>query len=139
VLNSNSLNLQAPNIFDTKKLELGASSIPMAGKESGGRFKPTAIRMRAARRASAYPARQDFAKFLGITTPALSNFENGFPLSSGVQDRVIAKMPWISRSWLVDGDEASLTGATLQRLAPLVAEESDTTTPRSRSKGSSGR
>ncbi len=139
MLNSKSLNLQGPNIFTTKKIEVGISSPLMAGQESGGRFKPTAIRMRAARRSSPYPARQDFAKFLGITAPALSNFENGFPLSSGVQDRVIAKMPWITRSWLVDGDEASLTGATLQRLAPLVAEESDTTTPRSRSRGSSGR
>lgn len=139
MVNSNSLNLQQPNCFDTKKIELGASSQVMAGQESGGRFKPTAIRMRAARRASAYPARQDFAKFLGITAPNLSNIENGFAISTAVQDRVIAKMPWITRSWLMDGDEASLTGATLQRLAPLVAEESDTTTPRSRSKGSAGR
>ncbi len=141
--NSNSLNLQGPNSFDTKKLEFGAKFSPMVGQESGGRFKPTAIRMRAVRRASIYPDRQDFAKFLGITAPNLSNIENGFPISPNVQDRVIAKMPWISRSWLIDGDEGSLTGATLQRLAPLVTEESDTTTPRSRSrsrsKGSSGR
>ena len=139
MVNSNSLNLQEPNCFDTKKIEFGASSPTMAGQETGGRFAPTAIRMRAVRRASAYPARQDFAKFLGITAPSLSNFENGFSISNAVQDRVISKMPWITRSWLMDGDEASLTGATLQRLAPLVTEESDTTTPRSRSKGSTGR
>jgi hypothetical protein len=94
--------------------------------------------MRAVRRASAYPSRKDFADFLGITGPRLSNIENGFPISNDVQNRVIAKMPWVSRGWLMDGDEASLTGATLQRLAPLVAEESDTTAPRSRSKAAVG-
>jgi hypothetical protein len=72
--------------------------------------------------------------------PRLSNIENGFMLSRDVQDRVIAKLPWVSRSWLVDGDESSLTGTALQRLAPLVIEESDTTRPRSRSRstGASG-
>ena len=137
--NSNSLKLQAPNSFDTKKFELGAGSGLMGTQETGGRFAPTAIRMRALRRASPYPARKDFANFLGITVPRLSNIENGFALSRDAQDRVIAKMPWVSRSWLVDGDEATLTGTALHRLAPLVTEESDTTTPRSRSKGSAGR
>lgn len=134
--NSNFLKLQAPNSFDTKKFEIEAISGSMSTPETGGRFAPTAIRMRAVRRASAYPLRKDFANFLGITVPSLSNFENGYPISRGVQDRVIAKMPWVTRSWLMDGDEGSLTGATLQRLAPLVAEESDTTLPRSRSRGS---
>jgi len=139
VLISNSLKLQELKSFDTKKFEIGANSQPMGTKETGGRFAKTAIRLRVVRRASPYPDRQAFAKFLGITFPRLSNIENGHPLSRDVQNRVIEKMPWISRSWLVDGDEASLTGATLQRLAPLVTEESDTTTPRSRSKGSAGR
>lgn len=111
----------------------------MASQETGGRFAPTAIRLRVARRSSPYPERKDFADFLGITVSRLSNIENGFPLSRDVQDRVIAKLPWISRSWLVDGNEGSLTGSTLQRLAPLVAEESDTTTPRSRSRSVSVR
>jgi hypothetical protein len=106
---------------------------------TGGRFAPTAIRMRAVRRASLYPERQDFAKFLGITVTRLANIENGFPLSRNVQDRVIAKMPWISRSWLMDDNQGTLSAIALQRLAPLVAEESDTTLPRSRSKGVSGR
>lgn len=139
MLNSNYLNLQEPNSFDAKKFELGAKSGPMGRPETGGRFAPTAIRLRAVRRASVYPERKDFADFLGITATRLSNIENGTPLSRDVQDRVIAKMPWVSRSWLVDGDEGSLSGTALQRLAPLVAEESDTTTPRSRSKGVSGR
>ncbi len=138
MLNSNSLKQQEPNSFDTKKFEIGAHSRAMTGTETGGRFAPTAIRMRAVRRASAYPSRKDFADFLGITGPRLSNIENGFPISNDVQNRVIAKMPWVSRGWLMDGDEASLTGATLQRLAPLVAEESDTTAPRSRSKAAAG-
>lgn len=139
MLNSNSLNLQQPNSFDIKKIETRAAFLSMGSRETGGRFAPTAIRMRAVRLASAYPSRKDFANFLGITVPSLSNFENGFPLSRNLQDRVIAKMPWVSRSWLVDGDEASLTGTALQRLIPLVAKESDTTTPRSRSKGTVGR
>jgi hypothetical protein len=137
--NSNSLKLQEPNSFATKKFEFAALSRSMGSKETGGRFTPTAIRMRAVRRASVYPDRQNFADFLGITASRLSNIENGFPLSRDVQNRVIDKMSWISRSWLVDGDEASLTGSALHRLAPLVAEESDTTTPRSRSRPSKGR
>jgi hypothetical protein len=111
----------------------------MTDIETGGRFAPTAIRMRAVRRASAYPERKDFANFLGITVPRLSNVENGFPISRDVQDRVIAKLPWVSRDWLMDGSEGGLTIATLQRLAPLVAEESDRTVPRTRSRGSASR
>jgi transcriptional regulator with XRE-family HTH domain len=133
------LNLQAPNSFDTKKLEIEAASLPMGTTETGGRFASTAIRMRAVRRASAYPERKDFAEFLGITIPRLSNIENGFPISRDVQDRVIAKLPWVSRDWLVDGNEGGLTVATLQRLAPLVAEESDRTVPRTRSRASGSR
>jgi len=139
VVNSNSLNLQEPNCFDTKIFEVRATSLTMGSKETGGRLAPTAIRLRAVRRASPHPWPKDFAEFLGITPSRLSNIENGHPLSRDVQNRVIEKMSWVSRSWLVDGDEASLTGTALQRLAPWVAVESDTTTPRSRSKGSAGR
>jgi hypothetical protein len=137
--NSNFLILQEPRNFAPKKFEVPAKSGSMGSQETGGRFTATAIRMRAARRASAFPDRKRFAEFLGITASRLSNIENGYPLSRDIQDRVINMLPWISRSWLVDGDEASLTGTALQRLAPLVAEESDTTTPRSRSKGASTR
>lgn len=106
----------------------------MIGTETSGRFAPTAIRMRAIRRASAYPTRRDFAHFLGITASRLSNIENGFPVSRDVENRLIARMPWVSLDWLRNGKEDLLSGAMLQRLAPLVAEESDTTAPRSRSK-----
>src|SRR4030088_2855461 len=95
-INSKSLKLQGPKSFDTKYFEIEAASGLMGTQETGGRFAPTAIRMRAVRRASPYPERQAFAKFLGITVPRLSNIENGFPLSRDVQDRVIAKMPWVS-------------------------------------------
>lgn len=134
---TNFLKLQAPNSFVTKIFEIKALSRSMTGTGKGGRFAPTAIRLRAVRRASVHPERKAFAEFLGITVPRLSNIENGHPLSRDVQDRVIAKMPWIARSWLVDGDEGALTGTWLQRLLPLVAEESDTTAPRSRSRGRS--
>lgn len=106
----------------------------MSTREHGGRFAPTAIRLRAIRRASAYPERKGFADFLGITLSRLSNFENGYPVSPDVQKRIITKLPWISRSYLMDGQEDALTGFTLQKLAPLLAEESDTTAPRSRSR-----
>ncbi|RZN19489.1 hypothetical protein CWO90_35250 [Bradyrhizobium sp. Leo121] len=89
--------------------------------------------MRAIRRASAYPTPKAFAEFLGITVTRLSNVENGLPISRMLQDIIVAKMPWISRSYLMDGDEDALTGFTLQKLAPLLAEESDTTVPRRRS------
>lgn len=111
----------------------------MTSRESGGRLAPTAIRLRAIRRASHKPERKHFAEFLGITISRLSNAENGFPISREVQNKIVEKLPWVSRSYLMDGDEGSLTGATLQRLLPLVAEESVTTFPKPRSKAASGR
>lgn len=139
--NSNLLKLQAPKRLVSKKIEFGAVSRAMSGRETGGRFAPTAIRARAIRRSSAYPGRQAFADFLGISINTLSNIENGYPISRGVQDLIVQKMPTISRSYLVDGNEDALTGFTLQKLRPLLAEESDTTAPRSRSrsKSASGR
>lgn len=86
---------------------------------------------------SAYPGRQDFANFLGIIPSRLSNIENGYPISRDVEEKLTAKMPWVSRDWLRTGNEAALTGATLQRLLPLLAEESAITTPLSRSKSRS--
>lgn len=136
---SNSLKLQEPNSFDIKEIEFGAPSGVMAGKESGGRFAPTAIRMRAIRRASAYAERLAFAEFLGITRSSLANFENGFPISTGLQNRIAKKLPWVSMDWLLNGREDGLSGAKLQDLRAFVAEESVTTTPRSRSKGTSCR
>ena len=138
-VNSSSLKLQAPSYFDTKKIEIRPTCLTMSSRHPARRFAPTAVRLRAVRRASARPDPQAFADFLGITFSALSNFENGFALSRGLQDRVISKLTWVTRSWLVDGDEGSLTGTALQRLAPLVAEESDTTKPRSRSRAKAGR
>lgn len=132
---SNSLKLQVPNSFVTKKFEDRALFPAMTGKEQAGRFAATAIRMRAIRRASAYPTPEAFCKFLGITRSRLSNVENGFPISRQMQDMIVRKLPWVSRSYLVDGNEDALTGFTLQKLAPLLAEESDITVPRSRSKG----
>lgn len=133
MLISNCLKLQGPKSFAAKQFEIGAKFRPMSSRETGGRFAPTAIRLRAIRRASHVPDRKFFADFLGITLSRLSNFENGFPISREVQDKIVQKFPWVSRSYLMDGDQASLTGVTLQRLLPLVAEESDTTLPRSRS------
>lgn len=111
----------------------------MTSRETGGRFAPTAVRLRAIRRASHVPDRKFFADFLGITVSRLSNFENGFPIGRDAQNKIVEKFPWVSRGYLMDGDQGSLTVATLQRLLPLVAEESDTTLPRSRSRASSGR
>jgi hypothetical protein len=109
----------------------------MSSRETGGRFAPTAIRLRAVRRASYAKDRKAFADSLGITVSRLSNAENGFPISRDLQNKIVEKYPWVTRSWLMDNDERSLTGATLQRLLPLVAEESDTTAPRTRSRPSS--
>lgn len=111
----------------------------MGRQETGGRYAATAIRMRAIRRASGHPTPEGFCNFLGISRSRLSNVENGFPIGGGLQDLIIAKMPWISRSFLVDGDEGSLTGYAGDKLAPLLAEESDTTLQRSRAKSGSGR
>jgi transcriptional regulator with XRE-family HTH domain len=95
--------------------------------------------MRALRRSSAYPGRQAFADYLGITFSTLSNVENGFPISRALEAKIVTKMPWISGDWLQRGNEAHLTGATLQRLLPLLAEESDTTLPRTRAPRSSSK
>lgn len=111
----------------------------MTGRHPDGRFAPTAIRMRALRRYSAFPDRLKFAEFIGISINTLSNVENGYPISRDVEAKVISKMPWISGDWLQRGNEAHLTGATRQALAPLIAEESDITAPRSRSRAGSAR
>ncbi len=135
----NFLKLQPPNSFDTKKFEIGARFRPMTTKDPRGRFAPTAIRMRAIRRSSAYPSQAAFANFLGISVSRLSNVETGHPIGRQLQDIIVSKMPTIQRSFLMDGNEDALTGFTLQKLRPLLAEESDTTRPRSRSKaGSAG-
>lgn len=105
----------------------------MTGTKPRNRFAPTAIRLRAIRRASAYPNPQDFADFLGILPSRLSNVENGDPIGRQLQDIIVKKLPWVKRDYLMDGDESALTVYTLQKLAPLVAEESDTTAPRRRS------
>ncbi len=131
---SNFLELQAPNSFDTKKIEFGSMFRSMTGKDPRGRFADTAIRMRAIRRYSSHPTPELFSKFLGITRSNLSNLENGFPISTDVQNRIVKLMPTISRGYLMDGIEDALTGFTLQKLRPLLEEESDTTRPRSRSK-----
>lgn len=110
----------------------------MTGKDPRGKFAPTAIRMRAIRRASAHPTPALFAKFLGISLSRLSNYETGHPISRGIQDIIVTKMPTISRSYLVDGAEDALTTFTLQKLRPLLEEESDSTRPRSRSKAGAG-
>lgn len=125
-------------MFDTKKVEATAVFRRMAKRDPRGRFADTAIRLRAIRRASPYPTPALFAEFLGITVPRLSNFENGYPISMDVQNRIVKSMPTINRSYLMDGNEDALTGFTLQKLRPLLAEESDTTRPRSRSKTGSG-
>lgn len=139
VSTSNFLNAQATNSFVTKKFESAAVSLTMASTEKRGRFAPTAIRMRAIRRASIHPTTKAFCEFLGISPSRLSNVENGLPIGRGLQDIIIAKLPWVSRSYLMDGDADSLTGHTRQLLEPLIAEESSTTLPRSRSKAGSGR
>jgi hypothetical protein len=111
----------------------------MSDQETGGRFTPSAIRLRALRRSSPYPERAAFAAFLGISGSRLSNVENGHPISRDLENIIVGKMPWVSGDWLQRGNEAALTGATLQRLLPLLAEESDTTAPRSRSRTKAGR
>jgi hypothetical protein len=137
---TNNLKLQEAKSFATKKFGGRANYGSMGTQETGGRFVPTAIRLRALRRSSAYPDRQAFAQFLGISLSRLSNVENGFPISRDLENRIVQKMPWVSGDWLQRGNEALLTGAALQRLLPLVAEESDTTLPRSRSRAAkSGR
>lgn len=71
---------------------------------------------------------------IGTTVQNLSNLENGFPIGRIVQDKIIEKLPWVTRGFLMDGDH-SLTPAWFEKLAPLLEEESDTTLPRSRSRG----
>jgi hypothetical protein len=128
---SNSLKLQEPKKCCTKYFEFGALFHPMTDNVSGGRFAPTAIRMRAIRRASAHPTPEAFCNFLGISRSRLSNVEGGHPIGRQLQDIIVSKLPWISRGYLMDGDESAITSFTAQKLAPLLAEESDTTRSRS--------
>lgn len=130
--NSDFLKLQATKSYATKIFEFRAGCGSMAGRNpKPKRYVGTAIRLRAIRRSSSHPTPQAFCKFLGIGTSRLSNSENGAPVSRMLQDMIVKKMPWISRSYLMDGDESSMSPAMLQKLAPLIAEESDTTRSRS--------
>lgn len=133
---SNSLKLQESKSFVIKKLEVTALFQSMTAPKKGGRFSDTAIRVRAIRRASTHPTPELFCNFLGIERSRLSNVENGMPISSGLQDIIIRKMPWVKRDFLMDGDLDALTGHWRQTVEPLLAEESDTTAPRRRSRSS---
>jgi hypothetical protein len=136
ITNSNSLKLQSSNSFAFKDFEFPAMFNAMNSRQTGGKFAPTAIRLRAVRRASFKPDKKGFAEFVGLTGPQLSNFENGYPISRMAQDKIVEKFPWANRSWLIDGNEGALTGVWAQRLLPLVEEESDRTLPRRRSPSS---
>jgi hypothetical protein len=135
---SNKLIVQVSRKLITKKIDFAALSPPMEQASSAmeptkkaGRFAPTAIRLRAIRRASPYPTPAAFCKKLGITQSRLANAEGGYPIGRQLQDLIVKHLPWISRSYLMDGDERTVSVFTLEKLAPLIEEESDPSRSRS--------
>ena len=88
----------------------------MAIREKGGRNSPTAQRLRLLRKAIFDDNNTAFAARVGISVQRMNNFENGFPLSLEVANRIRAVAPGITLDWLYHGDERALPLDILTKL-----------------------
>lgn len=97
----------------------------MGGKDTDPRNHPEARRMRALRRAEGYGDNASrWAKYLGWTDTALSNYEVGFrrvPRDAALQ--IYKKVPGFDPLWLWTGDESRLGFDLRKRLRE--AEEAE--------------
>jgi hypothetical protein len=88
----------------------------MAIRQRGGRHHPVAQRLRLLRTAIFNEHSAAFGRRLGISTQRMNNFENGYPLSLVVANRIRAVAPGITLDWLYHGDERALPMDLVQRL-----------------------
>jgi transcriptional regulator with XRE-family HTH domain len=88
----------------------------MAIRQSGGKRNPVAQRLRLLRAAVFGENSSAFARRLNISVARMSNFENGYPLSIEVANRIRAAVPGVTLDWLFHGDERALPVDMLNRL-----------------------
>src|SRR3954462_15427769 len=93
---------------DTGGMANAPKSLPMAIRQAGGKRDPVAQRLRLLRVAIFGDNSSDFARRLGISVARMSNFENGYPLSLEVANRIRMVVPGMTLDWLYHGDERSL-------------------------------
>jgi hypothetical protein len=97
----------------------------MAEKKTDSKNHPEAVRMRALRRAEGYADSQSrWARFLGWTQEAVSNYEVGFrrvPRDAALHLR--EKVHGFDPVWLWTGDEKALTLELRKRLREAEAAE----------------
>lgn len=99
----------------------------MAGKESGGRNAPTAVRMRRLREVLGYKTSLSFATYLGISPQRLNNVENGSPISSALSALICRKVPGMTEDWLRHEKLDGLPYQLAVRLAPGSAGKGKST------------
>jgi transcriptional regulator with XRE-family HTH domain len=88
----------------------------MAIRQRGGPNHPVAKRVRLLREALFHEHCSAFGRRLGISVQRINNFENGYPLSLEVANRIRAPCPGLTLDWLYHGDERALPMDMVQRL-----------------------
>jgi hypothetical protein len=72
----------------------------------------------------------EFAKFIGISRPRLSNLFNGAPIGKDVAFRIRQKLPSLSLEYIWFGEKDRLSNQTILELADAEERWSDTTPSR---------
>lgn len=121
VNNPNFLDIQYPNIIDTKKFGDAAWSEPMANAGSDN-DKDVALRCRVLTRLYGKGSSQKFADEIGVGLTRWSNIENSGKLSLDMARRIIRKWPKVSLDWLWRGLDDGLSHQNSEELSQLYRE-----------------
>jgi hypothetical protein len=81
---------------------------------------PVAQRLRLLRRAIFDENCSQFSVRIDISKQRMNNFENGYPLSIDMANRIRAAVPGITLDWLFHGDERALPVEMLDKLRSAV-------------------
>jgi hypothetical protein len=68
----------------------------------------------------------EFARWLNVEPRRWNNFEAGYPFSRGIANKLVEKIPGLSRDWLFDGNPRGLSIEMARRLG----EEPDIPAPK---------
>jgi hypothetical protein len=101
---------------DSEDVIVPSKSRLMAIRQRGGPNHPMARRLRLLREALFNEHSAAFARRLDISMQRWNNFENGYPLSLDVANRIRAAAPGMTLDWLFHGDERALPLALLEKL-----------------------
>jgi hypothetical protein len=92
-----------------------------------GRDSEQSQRLRVIQVLAKKPVDADFAKFLGITRPRLSNLFNGAPIGKDVAFRIRQQLPALSLEYIWFGEKDRLSTQTILDLAEAEERWSGTT------------